>query len=60
VYVLTGGGPANSTHLFSTLAYQVAMQAGQLGQGAAVSLAMFPFLLAIVAGLLWYLRQQEV
>jgi multiple sugar transport system permease protein len=60
VYVLTGGGPANSTHLFSTLAYQIAMQAGQLGQGAAVSLAMFPFLLAIVAGLLWYLRRHEL
>ena len=60
VYVLTGGGPANSTHLFSTLAYQIAMQAGQLGQGAAVSLALFPFLLAIVAGLLWYLRRHEV
>src|SRR5919204_513928 len=59
VYVLTGGGPANSTHLFSTLAYQIAMQAGQLGQGAAVSLAMFPFLLAIVARLLWYLRRHE-
>jgi multiple sugar transport system permease protein len=59
VYVLTGGGPANSTHLFSTLAYQIAMQAGQLGQGAAVSLAMFPFLLAVVAGLLWYLRRPE-
>jgi multiple sugar transport system permease protein len=60
VYVLTGGGPANSTHLFSTLAYQIAMQAGQLGSGAAVSLAMFPFLLAIVSGLLWYLREHEV
>jgi multiple sugar transport system permease protein len=60
VYVLTGGGPANSTHLFSTLAYQIALRAGQLGDGAAVSLYMFPFLFAIVVGLLWYMRRQEV
>ncbi len=60
VYVLTGGGPANSTHLFGTLAYQIALRAGQLGEGAAVSLYMFPLLFAIVAGLLWYMRRQEV
>ncbi len=58
-YVLTGGGPANSTHLFGTLAYQTAINAGRLGEGAAVSLFMFPFLLATVAGLLGYLRRQE-
>ncbi len=60
VYVLTGGGPANSTHLFSTLAYQIALRAGQLGEGAAVSLFMFPILFVVVAGLLWYMRRQEV
>src|SRR5205814_5340774 len=60
VYVLTGGGPSNSTHLFSTLAYQIALRAGQLGEGAAVSLFMFPLLLVAVAGLLWYMRRQEV
>ncbi len=59
-YVLTGGGPTNSTHLFSTLAYQIALVGGQLGQGASVSLFMFPFLLATVASLLWYMRRQEV
>ena len=58
-YVLTGGGPANSTHLFGTLAYSVALGGGSLGQGAAISLFMFPFLLATVAGLLGYMRRQE-
>jgi multiple sugar transport system permease protein len=58
-YVLTGGGPTNSTHLFGTLAYQIALNAGNLGMGAAVSLFMFPFLLATVAGLLGYMRRQE-
>ncbi len=34
VYVLTRGGPANSTHLFATYAYQVAMVGTRLGLGA--------------------------
>ncbi len=59
-YILTGGGPTNSTHLFSTLAYQIALRAGNLGEGASVSLFMFPFLFFTVAGLLWYMRRQEV
>src|SRR5207245_8374099 len=29
VYVLTGGGPANSTHLMATYAYSLSMGAGQ-------------------------------
>src|SRR5918911_197161 len=32
VYILTGGGPANATHLFATYAYNVAMGGGQLRQ----------------------------
>src|ERR1041385_7872918 len=35
--VPTRGVPADSTHLFATLAYQTGMQGGRLGQGAAVS-----------------------
>ena len=42
VYVLTRGGPVNTTHLFATLAYQVGLQGGNLGQGAAISLFMLP------------------
>ena len=44
VYVMTGGGPANATHLFATYAYQIGIGTGLLSEGAAVSLAMFPFL----------------
>ena len=57
VQVLTRGGPADSTHLFATLAYQIGMQGGQLGQGAAVSLYMLPFLCLLVVAQLWYTRQ---
>jgi multiple sugar transport system permease protein len=59
VYVLTGGGPANSTHLFATYAYQIGIGTGLLSEGAAVSLAMFPMLFLIVVIQLWYIRRVE-
>ena len=48
IYVLTRGGPVNATHLMATLSYQRAIIAGQLGEGAAISSAMIPFLLAAI------------
>ncbi|MEK7362860.1 MAG: sugar ABC transporter permease [candidate division NC10 bacterium] len=48
IYVLTGGGPANSTHLVATYAYQIGVAAGLLGEGAAISLFMFPVLFFVV------------
>lgn len=59
VEVMTGGGPANATHLFATYAYQLAIRAGQLSQGAAISLAMFPILFMIVIFQLIYIRRVE-
>ncbi|MBX6740691.1 MAG: sugar ABC transporter permease [Acetobacteraceae bacterium] len=59
VYVLTGGGPANATHLFATYAYQVAIGTGLLSQGAAISLAMFPVLFLVVIVQLLYIRRVE-
>ena len=59
VYVLTGGGPANATHLFATYAYQIGINTGLLGEGAAASLAMFPLLFVIVVIQLWYIRRVE-
>jgi multiple sugar transport system permease protein len=58
VYVLTRGGPVNSTHLFATLAYQVGLSGGNLGQGAAISLFLFPMLAGIVFLHLRYVRQE--
>ena len=60
VYVLTGGGPANATQLFATYAYQIGVSTGLLSQGAAISLAMFPFLLIVVVVQLLYIRRVEV
>jgi multiple sugar transport system permease protein len=59
VYVLTGGGPANSTHLFATYAYQIGIITARIGEGAAASLAMFPVLFVIVLIQLWYIRRVE-
>jgi multiple sugar transport system permease protein len=46
IYAITRGGPLNSTHLMATLAFQRAIPGGDLGQGAAISTAMIPFLIA--------------
>src|SRR5215211_2735179 len=47
-WAMTRGGPVNATHLMATLSYQRAIIAGQLGEGAAISSAMIPFLLAAI------------
>jgi multiple sugar transport system permease protein len=57
VQVLTRGGPTDTTHLFATLAFQIGMQGGRLGQGAAASLFMLPFLGLLVVAQLWYTRR---
>ena len=59
IYVLTGGGPANSTHLIATYAYQIGVGSGLLGEGAALSLFMFPVLFAVVWVQLRSLRRME-
>ena len=48
IYVLTRGGPINATHLMATLSFQRAIPGGQLGEGAAIAVAMIPFLLAAI------------
>jgi ABC-type sugar transport system permease subunit len=48
IYVLTRGGPLNATHLMATLSFQRAIPGGALGEGAALAVAMVPFLLAAI------------
>jgi multiple sugar transport system permease protein len=48
IYVLTRGGPLNATHLMATLSFQRAIPGGQLGEGAAIAVAMVPFLLGAI------------
>jgi multiple sugar transport system permease protein len=58
VYILTRGGPNNATHLLATLAYQLGMGSGNLGQGAATALFMLPILAMVIVFQLWYLKRE--
>jgi multiple sugar transport system permease protein len=59
VYLLTQGGPANATKILPVLAYQIGIQAGALGRGAAISLFLFPLLLPLMILLLRNLKRRE-
>jgi len=48
VYGMTGGGPAQSTQMLAMWAYTQAMQLGDFGRGAAVSVILLLITLAIV------------
>jgi multiple sugar transport system permease protein len=58
IWTLTRGGPVNATHLMATLSYQRAIIGGQLGEGAAISTAMIPFLLAAIV-ISWFGLQRR-
>jgi multiple sugar transport system permease protein len=59
VYILTHGGPVNATQIFATMAYDVALVAGRIGEGSAIALFLFPFLLIVILLLLRRLRAEE-
>jgi multiple sugar transport system permease protein len=60
VYLLTGGGPVNSTHVLSSLAFQVGIRSTALSRGAAISLFLFPAVLVVSFWLLRLLKRREV
>lgn len=59
IYVLTHGGPANATQVFATYAFDVAMNGGQFGQGAAIALTMVPPLALMILAMAIYLRPSK-
>jgi len=59
IWIMTRGGPANATHIYGTLSYQRAIPGGHLGEGAAISLFIFPILLVCVLLTAWYLRRED-
>jgi multiple sugar transport system permease protein len=59
-YILTNGGPFNSTQVLTTWAFQTGINAGNIGEGAAIALFMLPFLAAVVVGMLFFARRAEV
>jgi len=59
VYLLTQGGPANASKILPVLAYQIGIQAGNLGRGAAIALFLVPLLAPAMFLFLRNLRRRE-
>jgi len=59
VYILTRGGPINSTQVFATLTYQVGLSGAQIGRGAAISLFILPVLIVLAIIMLRYVNPSK-
>ena len=60
IYVLTRGGPYDTTQVLASLAFFTGVAGGDLAEGAAISLFLFPLLLAAAIGFLRIARRAEV
>jgi len=60
VYLLTQGGPFNSTQMLTTWSFQIGINSGSLGEGAAISLYLFPLLAAVTITMLFFARRAQV
>jgi multiple sugar transport system permease protein len=60
VYILTRGGPFNSTQMLPMWAFQTGIQAGSLGPGAAVALFLLPVLVLVSILMLYFAKRVEV
>ncbi len=56
VWIMTGGGPANGTHLLSTYAYQVGFSVLNFGEAAAIATLLV--LLVLLLNLVQFLLQR--
>ncbi len=59
VYVLTGGGPANTTETLSIYAYRVSFQTLEFGYGAALAVTTFAIILLTSVTLQFVFRRSE-
>jgi multiple sugar transport system permease protein len=60
IYVLTRGGPFHTTEVLASLAFFTGIDGGDLAQGAAIALFLFPVLAASAIVLLRVARRTEV
>jgi multiple sugar transport system permease protein len=60
VDVLTNGGPNNATQVLTSWAFFRGIDGGDVGQGAAIALFLFPILLAAAIAILRVVRRMEV
>ncbi|MHB8536260.1 MAG: carbohydrate ABC transporter permease [Sulfuricaulis sp.] len=60
IYVLTRGGPYDTTQVLASYAFFTGIQGGDLADGAAISLFLFPVLVGVAALFLTMARRAEV
>ena len=60
IFVLTRGGPYDTTQVLASLAFFTGIQGGDLAEGAAVALFLFPLLLVVAVAFLRIARRAEV
>lgn len=60
VYLLTRGGPYNSTHVLASLAFQDGVLGGDVGRGASVAIFLLPVLVVLAVAMLRVSRRTEV
>jgi multiple sugar transport system permease protein len=60
VYLLTRGGPYNSTHVLASLAFQDGVLGGDVGRGAAIAIFLLPVLVVLAIVMLRTSRRAEV
>lgn len=60
VYLLTRGGPFNSTHVLASLAFQDGVLGGDVGRGASVAIFLVPLLVVMAVVMLRLSRRAEV
>ena len=60
IFVLTRGGPYDTTQVLASLAFFTGIQGGDLAAGAAIALFLFPLLLAVAVTFLRVARRTEV
>jgi multiple sugar transport system permease protein len=59
-FILTNGGPFNSTQVLTTWAFQTGINSGNTGEGAAIALFMLPLLGLVAVLMLVFARRAEV
>src|ERR671924_1856567 len=59
VYILTKGGPDNATQVLPSYAFFKSIDGGDLAQGAAIALFLFPLLLVAAVAILRAVRRME-
>jgi multiple sugar transport system permease protein len=60
IYNLTRGGPFDTTQVLASLAFYTGIAGGDLAEGAAIALFLFPLLLAVALGFLIVAHRTEV